>query len=63
MPDCKFGVMTNSKSKNWHDWCDLFKHVGLYYVIGLSKSTVGLNNYKKIIGLHALTMFSKNFDD
>ena len=39
MPDCKFGVITNSKSKNW---CDLFKHV--YYVIGLSKSTVGLNN-------------------
>ena len=34
-----FGVMTNSKSKNW---CDLFKRV--YYVIGLSKSTVGLNN-------------------
>ena len=39
MPDCKFGVKTNSKSKNW---CDLFKRV--YYIIGLSKSTVGLNN-------------------
>ena len=32
MPDCKFGVMTNSKSKNW---CDLFKRV--YYSLNVNE--------------------------